>query len=87
MFLKFANFYQRFIKYFAKIIKFLIKLLKSSKQKKQNKLFLFDAFILIAFKVFIDIFIIASILMYFDFKNRIIIKIDVLEFVIAIILS
>jgi len=86
VFLKFANFYRRFIKYFAKITRFLIKLLKSSKQKKQNKLFLFNAFTLIAFKTFIDIFIIIFILMYFDFKNRIIIEIDALRFVIVIIL-
>jgi len=69
VFLEFANFYRRFVKYFAKIIKFLIKLLKNSKQKKQNKLFLFDVFALIVFRAFINVFIIALILMHFDFKN------------------
>ncbi len=49
IFLKFANFYRYFIKYFARIIKFLIELFKNSKQKKQNKLFLFDTFALIVF--------------------------------------
>jgi len=86
VFLEFANFYRRFVKYFAKIIKFLIKLLKSSKQKKQNELFIFDVLTLVAFKALINIFIIALILVHFDFKNRIIIEIDALEFVIAIIL-
>jgi len=86
MFLEFANFYRRFVKYFAKIIKFLIELFKSSKQKKQNESFLFNVFVLIAFRAFIDIFIIVFILMYFDFKNRIIIKIDASRFAIAIIL-
>jgi len=86
VFLEFANFYRHFVKYFAKIIRFLIELLKSSKQEKQNKSFLFDALALVVFRIFINIFIIAFILMYFDLKNRIIIEIDVLEFVIAIIL-
>jgi len=85
VFLEFANFYRRFIKYFAKIIRLLIELLKSSKQKKQNKLFLFNVFALVAFKIFIDIFIIAFILIYFDLKNRIIIEINALRFVIATI--
>ena len=87
MFLELANFYRRFVKYFAKIIKFLIELLKNNKQEKQNKLFLFDIFVLIVFRTFIDIFIIAFILIHFDFKNRIIVKINALEFVIAIIFS
>jgi len=86
VFLEFANFYRYFVKYFAKIIKFLIELFKSSKQEKQNKLFLFDALVLIVFRTFIDIFTIAFMLMHFDLKNRIIIEIDALEFVIVIIL-
>jgi len=69
VFLEFANFYRHFVKYFAKIIKLLIKLLKNSKQKKQNELFLFNTFALATFRVFIDIFIIAFILMYFNLKN------------------
>jgi len=84
VFLEFANFYRRFVKYFAKITKFLIKLLKNNKQEKQNKLFLFNAFALIAFRTLINVFITIFILMYFDFKNRIIIKINVLKFIIAI---
>ncbi len=85
MFLKFANFYRHFIQYFAKIIRFLIKLLKNSKQKKQKKQFLFDTFVLIVFQTLINIFITISILIYFDFKNQIIIKIDILEFAIVVI--
>jgi len=87
VFLEFANFYWRFVKYFAKIIKFLIELLKNSKQKKQNKLFLFNTFALIASRAFIDIFIIVFMLMHFNLKNRIIIKIDASRFVIATIFS
>jgi len=85
VFLEFANFYRRFVKYFAKITRLLIELFKNNKQKKQNKLFLFDIFVLIVFRIFINIFIIVFILVYFDFKNQIIIKINVLRFVIAII--
>jgi len=69
VFLEFANFYRRFIKYFAKIIKFLIELFKNNKQEKQNKLFLFNVFALIAFRIFINVFIIVFMLIYFDFKN------------------
>ncbi len=57
---------------------------KNSKQEKQNKLFLFNIFALIVFRAFINIFTIAFMLIYFDFKNRIIIEIDVLKFAIAI---
>jgi len=85
VFLEFANFYRRFVKYFAKIIKLLIELLKNNKQEKQNKLFLFDVFALVVFRAFIVVFITIFMLVYFDFKNRIIIKINALEFVIAII--
>jgi len=84
MFLNFANFYRYFVKYFAKIIRLLIELLKSNKQEKQNKLFLFNIFVLIAFQTFIDIFIIAFILIHFDFKNQIIIEINASKFVIVI---
>ena len=87
IFLKFANFYQRFVQYFAKIIRLLIELFKNNKQKKQNRLFLFDTFALTAFQILIDIFIIVSILIYFDFKNRIIVEINILKFAIAAILS
>jgi len=85
VFLEFANFYRRFVKYFAKITRFLIELLKNNKQEKQNKSFLFDTFILVAFRVFINTFIIALVLVHFDFKNRIIVKINASKFVIAII--
>jgi len=59
-------------------------LLKNNKQKKQNKSFLFDALALATFRVFIDVFIIVLMLVYFHFKNRIIIEIDILKFAIAI---
>ena len=43
MFLKFANFYKRFVKLYARIIRALTKLFKDNKNEKQNEFFNFNA--------------------------------------------
>jgi len=56
MFLKFANFYKRFIQYYAKITRTLIELLKDNKQEKQNKSFVFNKNVIATFKKLVLIF-------------------------------
>ena len=87
MFFEFANFYRRFIECYAKIIQFLTKFLKNNNQNKQNEFFVFDINVRVVFVVFIIIFTKVFMFVYFDFKNRIKIEIDVFDFVIATILS
>ena len=57
MFLKFANFYKRFIKFYARIIRALTKLFKNNKNEKQNKFFNFNVEAQEAFQRFMKIFI------------------------------
>ncbi len=85
MFLEFANFYKQFVQYYAKIIRTLIELLKDNKQKKQNKSFVFNKNVIAIFKKLILVFTQTSILVHFNFKNYICIKINILKFVIFII--
>ena len=87
MFLSFANFYQQFVKCYAKITRFLTKFLKKNVNNKQSDLFLYNEIARAAFFAFLNAFIQALILMHFNLKNKIRIKIDVFKFVIAVILS
>ena len=87
MFLKFTNFYKRFVKFYARIIRALTKLFKNNKNEKQIDFFNFNVEARKAFRLLIDAFTNASMLIHFDSKNLIRIKIDASEFVIAIILS
>ena len=86
MFLKFANFYKRFVRFYARIIRALTKLFKNNKNEKQNKFFNFNAKARKAFQRFIDAFIQTFMFVHFNSKNSIRIKINVSEFVIATIL-
>ena len=86
IFLDFINFYRRFIFKYVKIILSLIELLKESKKKKQVKAFVINEIVLIVFRNFIEIFNIASILMYFIFRLKIKIKINIFEFIMIEIL-
>ena len=86
MFLRFANFYKRFIKFYARIIRALTKLFKSNKNEKQIDFFNFNVEARKAFRLLIDAFTNASMLIHFDSKNLIRIKINALKFVIATIL-
>ena len=69
MFLKFANFYKRFIRFYAHIIRALTKLLENNKNEKQNKFFNFNAEARKAFQHLIKMFIKIFMLVYFDSKN------------------
>ena len=86
IFLEFMNFYKRFVKFYAKIIRALTKLLKRNKQEKQNESFIFEKVARQTFRRFIKTFIKTLILIHFDFKNFIKVKIDASKFVIATIL-
>ena len=74
------------MRFYAKIIQFLTKLFKENKQEKQNKLFIFDDVARQTFRRFIKTFTKVFILIYFNFKNFIKVKIDALNFIIIIIL-
>jgi len=87
VFLEFANFYKRFVRYYTKITRTLTELLKDSKQKKQNRFFVFNKNAVTAFKKFIIVFTRIFILVYFDFKNYIRVETDVSEFAIVAIFS
>jgi hypothetical protein len=89
VFLEFANFYKQFIQYYTKITRTLTKLLKDNKQEKQNKSFVFNKNIVVAFKKFIFAFTRTSILVHvhFNLKNYIYVKTNILEFVIVVIFS
>jgi hypothetical protein len=86
-FLKFVEFYRRFIKKFNKIIKSLTNLLKERKKKKFDKEFEFTEKARIAFAQLKDVFIKTSILLHFDSKRRIRLKINAFDFAISKILS
>ena len=87
MFLRFVNFYRRFVKRFARITKLMTKLLKDNKQEKQNESFVFNVDVVKTFRKLFKTFIETLMLIHFDSKNKIRIETNVFEFVIAIILS
>ena len=87
MFLRFVNFYRRFVKRFARITRLMTKLLKDNKQKKQNESFVFNVDVVKTFRKLFKTFIETLMLVHFDSKNRIRIETNVFEFVIASILS
>jgi hypothetical protein len=80
-FLKFCNFYRRFIRNFVKIVKSLIRL------TRKNVLFNWNKACKTAFEFLKRTVIEASILVYFDFKKQIYIKSDSFDFVFAGVLS
>jgi len=87
VFLEFANFYKQFVRYYAKITRVLTELLKDSKQKKQNRFFVFNKNAVAVFKKLIIVFTRTFMLVHFDFKNYICVETDVSEFVIVVIFS
>ncbi len=84
-FLKFVEFYRKFIKKFNKIIKSLTNFLKK-KKKEFDKEFEFTKKARIAFAQLKDVFIKTSILLHFDSKRKIRLKIDAFDFAISEIL-
>ena len=87
VFLRFANFYRRFVKYYAKIIQALTKLLKRSKQEKQNKSFIFDKIARTTFVKLVVVFITTFMLIYFDSQKSIRVEIDASRFAIVVIFT
>jgi hypothetical protein len=85
-FLKFVEFYRRFIKKFNKIIKSLTNFFKKKKKEKFDKKFKFTKKARIAFAQLKDVFIKISILLHFDSKRKIRLKIDAFDFAISEIL-
>ena len=71
------------MKFYIKITCALTKLFKESKQERQNKLFIFEKVARQTFRRLIKIFTKTFILIHFDLRNLIRIKIDTSEFVIA----
>jgi hypothetical protein len=80
-FLRFYNFYKRFIRNFAKIVKSLIKL------TRKNVSFVWNEICKQAFELLKKAIIKTSILTHFDSKKQIYIKNDFFDFVFAKILS
>ena len=75
------------MKFYAKIIRVLTKLFKENKQKRQNKLFIFEKITRQTFWRFIKTFTKTFMLIHFNFRNFIKIEIDASRFAIAAILS
>jgi mevalonate kinase len=87
IFIKFAEFYKKFIKKFNKIAESLTNLLKKRKKKEFDKMFKFIKKTRKAFNELKEVFIKTSILLHFDFKRRIRLKIDAFDFAISEIIS
>jgi hypothetical protein len=85
-FLKFVEFYRKFIKKFSKIIKSLTNLFKEKKKEKFDKEFEFTKKARIAFAQLKDVFTKTSILLHFNSKRKIRLKIDAFDFAISEIL-
>ena len=74
------------MRFYIKIIHVLTKLLKNSKQERQSKLFIFEKTTKQTFQRLIKTFTKTFMLIHFNFKNFIKVKIDTSEFAIAAIL-
>jgi hypothetical protein len=85
-FLKFVEFYRKFIEKFDKITKSLTNLFKKRKKEKIDKEFEFTKKARIAFAQLKEVFIKTSILLHFDLKRKIRLKIDAFDFAISEIL-
>ena len=86
IFLEFVNFYKRFIVKYAKVLKLFLKLLKNNKNDKQIDNFIWSAKIAQTFIELIKIFIFASILIYFNLNDKILVETNISRFAIAIII-
>ncbi len=86
-FLKFVEFYRRFIKRFSKIARSLTNLLKEKKKEEFDKEFEFTKEARIAFDQLKEVFIKTFVLLHFDSKRKIRLKIDAFDFAISEILS
>ena len=87
IFLKFVNFYKRFIYCYSKIAAPLTSLLKDSENEKKKSSLEWSNEAEQAFRQFKDIFISVSFLTHYDLLKRNRVKTDVSNFAVADILS
>ncbi len=87
VFLKFINFYQRFIHHYLQIAESLTELLKDSIKNVKMSSFIWSSEAKQAFNQLRNVFMRASILKYFDSKQHIYIEIDMFDYAVASILS
>ena len=86
IFLKFVNFYKRFIYHYFKIIALLTSLFKNSENEKKSS-FKWSNEVEQTFFQLKDIFMSISLFTHYDFLKRNRVKIDAFSFVVANILS
>ena len=87
VFLKFINFYQRFIHYYSQIAESLTELLRDSVKDVKMSSFIWLSEAKQAFNQLHDVFMKTSILRHFDSERHIHIKIDAFNYAVASILS
>jgi len=87
VFLKFINFYQRFIHHYFQIAESLTKLLRDSVKDVKISSFIWLSEAKQAFNQLRDVFMRASILRHFDSEQHICIEIDMFNYAVASILS
>ena len=86
-FLRFANFYCRFIEDYFKIIALLHELIKSVKKEEQRSFFMLIDIIKDAFNAFKVKFMSALLLAHFNFNKQIHIELNTSDIAVIIIIS
>jgi hypothetical protein len=87
IFLRFANFYRRFIKEFFRVADALSALLKKSDKDKFHILFEFTSDAKKSFEKLRQVFLTASLLRHFDSNRKIKLETDASDFAISEIIS
>ena len=87
VFLRFINFYRRFIHHYSQIAEFLTELLRDSVKDVKMSSFIWSNEAKQAFNQLHDVFIRTSILRHFDSEQYICIEINVFDYAVASILS
>ena len=87
IFLRFVNFYKRFIYRYFKIVASLINLLKNNEKKKKKDSFEWSKSVDQTFHQLCNIFMSISFLIHYDFFKKIRVKTDVFNFIVASIFS
>ena len=83
IFLRFINFYKRFIYCYSKIVTSLMSLFKNNENKKKKILFKWSNEVEQAFCQLKSIFMLIFFLIYYDFLKRNRVKTDISNFVVA----
>ena len=83
IFLRFVNFYKRFIYRYFKIVAPLTSLLKNNENEKKKNSFEWSKSVEQTFRQFCDIFMSTSFFIHYDFFKKIQMKTDVFNFAIA----